>query len=121
MIPRGADLGVCRSERANLRTKSSVADKPIPRWVYVIMMTVPSSPVQVRDLSVLNGAFRGALDCSCGGQVCTNLTQLGASRRRLGLLVVHRAGQRPGYPHDAAIGAGDDLQVHPVLVVLAGV
>src|SRR5690349_17391298 len=41
------------------------------------MMTVPSSPVQVRDLSVLNGAFRGALDCSCGGQVCTNLTQLG--------------------------------------------
>ena len=39
----------------------------------------------------------------------------------LGLLVVHRAGQRPGHPQDVAARAGDDLQVHPVLLVLAGV
>jgi hypothetical protein len=39
-------------------------------------MTVPSTPVQVRNLSVLNRAFRDALECSCGGQVCTKLTQL---------------------------------------------
>jgi len=34
--------------------------------------------------------------------------------------VMHGAGQRPGDPHDGAAGAGDDLQVHPVLAVLAG-
>ena len=34
--------------------------------------------------------------------------------------VVHGAGQRPGYPHDLTAGTGDDLQVHPVLAVLAG-
>ena len=39
----------------------------------------------------------------------------------LGLLVVHRAGQRPGHPQDVAVRAGDDLQIHPVLLVLAGV
>ena len=39
----------------------------------------------------------------------------------LGLLVVDRAGQRPGHPHDAAVRAGDDLQVHPVPLVLARV
>jgi hypothetical protein len=39
----------------------------------------------------------------------------------LGLLVVHRSGQFPGHPQDVAAGAGDDLQVHPVLAVLAGV
>jgi hypothetical protein len=33
--------------------------------------------VQVRDLNVLDEVFGDALDCSCGGQVCTNLTQLG--------------------------------------------
>src|SRR5690348_408348 len=105
MIPRGADLGVCSSEQANLRTKSSVADGPIPRWVCVIMMTVPSTPVQVRDLSVLNEAFRDALDCSCGGQVCTKLTQLGSSareawlERRTGPVQHEReeTGMQPGY------------------------
>jgi hypothetical protein len=35
--------------------------------------------------------------------------------------VMHGAGQRLGHPHDVAVGAGDDLQVHPVLAVLAGV
>jgi Transposase DDE domain len=39
----------------------------------------------------------------------------------LGLLVVHRSGQRAGHPHDIAVRAGDDLQVHPVLLVFAGV
>jgi len=39
----------------------------------------------------------------------------------LGLLVMHRAGQRPGHPQDVPAGTGDDLQVHPVLAVLAGV
>ena len=34
---------------------------------------------------------------------------------------MHRAGQRPGHPHDVPARAGDDLQVHPVLAVLAGV
>ena len=33
--------------------------------------------VQVRDSSALREAFRSALDCSSGGQVCTKLTQLG--------------------------------------------
>ena len=33
----------------------------------------------------------------------------------VGRQVVHRAGQRPGDPQDAAVGAGDDLQVHAVL------
>ena len=37
-----------------------------------------------------------------------------------GLHVVDRAGQRPGDPQQLAGGAGDDLQVHPVAVVLAG-
>ena len=35
--------------------------------------------------------------------------------------VMHGAGQRPGHPHDVAVRAGDDLQVHPVLAVLAGI
>jgi hypothetical protein len=39
----------------------------------------------------------------------------------LGLLVVYRSGQCPGDPQDAAVRAGDDLQVHPVPLVLAGV
>jgi len=39
----------------------------------------------------------------------------------LGFLVVHRAGQRTGDPEDLATGAGDDQQVHPVALVLAGV
>jgi len=39
----------------------------------------------------------------------------------LGLLVMHRAGQRPGHPHDIPGGTGNDLQVHPVLAVLAGI
>jgi hypothetical protein len=33
--------------------------------------------------------------------------------------VVDGAGQRPGHPHDLSVRAGDDLQVHPVLAVLA--
>jgi len=33
---------------------------------------------------------------------------------------VHRAGQWPGHPHDVAVGAGDDLQVHPVPTAFAG-
>lgn len=35
--------------------------------------------------------------------------------------VVHGAGQRTGYPPDVTVGAGDDLEVHPVPVVRAGV
>jgi hypothetical protein len=34
---------------------------------------------------------------------------------------VHRAGQRAGDEPDVAAGAGDDLQVHPLAPVLAGV
>jgi hypothetical protein len=34
---------------------------------------------------------------------------------------MHRAGPRPGHPHDVTVRAGDDLQVHAVLAVLAGV
>jgi hypothetical protein len=36
-------------------------------------------------------------------------------------LIVDRAGQRAGDPEDVAAGTGDDLQVHPVVPVLAGV
>jgi hypothetical protein len=32
-----------------------------------------------------------------------------------------RPGQRPGHPQDAAVRAGDDLQVHSAVLVLAGV
>ena len=35
--------------------------------------------------------------------------------------VVDGAGQWPGHPDDVAVRAGDDLQVHPVPAVLAGV
>jgi hypothetical protein len=35
--------------------------------------------------------------------------------------VLHGAGQRPGHPHDVTVRAGDDLQVHPVSAVLAGI
>jgi hypothetical protein len=38
----------------------------------------------------------------------------------LGLLIVHRSGQRPGYSQDVPARAGDDLQVHPVLAHLPG-
>src|SRR6185437_3065425 len=39
----------------------------------------------------------------------------------LGFLVVHCSGQRSGHPQDVPDRAGDDLQVHPVLAVLAGI
>ena len=39
----------------------------------------------------------------------------------LGPFIVDRAGQRAGDPEDVAVGTGDDLQVHPVLPVLARV
>ena len=39
----------------------------------------------------------------------------------LGFLVVDCAGQCPGHPQDVAARAGDDLQVHPVLLVLSRV
>src|SRR5262244_378261 len=35
--------------------------------------------------------------------------------------VVDGAGQRPGDPEDLAVGGGDDLKVHAVAAVLAGV
>ena len=35
--------------------------------------------------------------------------------------IVHGAGQRAGDPEDLAVRGGDDLQVHPVTAVLAGV
>jgi len=35
--------------------------------------------------------------------------------------VVDGAGQWPGHPYDVSARAGDDLQVHPVAAVLAGV
>ena len=35
--------------------------------------------------------------------------------------VVHGAGQRAGDPEYLAVRGGDDLQVHPVTAVLAGV
>jgi len=35
--------------------------------------------------------------------------------------VLNRARQRPGHPHDVSVGAGSDLQVHPVPVMLARV
>src|ERR1700733_7846104 len=39
----------------------------------------------------------------------------------LGLLIVDGPGQRAGDPQDVPVGRGDDLQVHPVLLVLARV
>ena len=63
-----------------MRTKSPGAEGLIPRWVCAIRMTVPSTRVQVRGLSVLYEASRVAVDCSSGGQVCTKLTQLRSHR-----------------------------------------
>ena len=39
----------------------------------------------------------------------------------LGLLVVYRSGQCRGHPQDVDVRAGDDLQVHAVLLVFSGV
>ena len=73
---------VCRWQRADLRTKFPATDGPIPRWVCTIRTAASCAPVQVRDSSVLDEAFRDAFDCSSGGQVCTNLTQLRNSARQ---------------------------------------
>jgi hypothetical protein len=54
--------------------KFPVTDGLIRRWVYTIRTAASCTPVQVRDLRVLDEAFRDALDRSSGGQVCTNLT-----------------------------------------------
>jgi len=54
-------------------------------------------------------------DQAAGGQLGDDAPDPGGGQ------VMHGAGQRPGHPHDVALGAGDDLQVHPVLAVLAGV
>jgi hypothetical protein len=53
--------------------------------------------VQVRDLSVLDEAFHDALDCSSGGQVCTNLIQLGVHTEELATSIDHRS---PGQLRD---------------------
>jgi hypothetical protein len=49
-----------------------------------------------------------------GGQLALDAPDPG------GLHVVDRAGQRPGHPQELPGGTGENLQVHPVAVVLAG-
>jgi hypothetical protein len=34
---------------------------------------------------------------------------------------MNSAGQWPGHPHDVAVWTSDDLQIHPMPVVLAGI
>ena len=50
-----------------------------------------------------------------GGQLADDAPDPGGGQ------VMDRAGQRPGDPHDLAVGGGDDLEVHAVAAVLAGV
>ena len=65
--------------------------------------------------------MRGALVALIGQDDQAGGLQLGQDASDpLGLLVVHRSGW-PGHPQDVPVGAGDDLLVHAVLFVLAGV
>ena len=75
-----------------------------------------SAPVRSADVLVLaDVALVGQDDQPAGGQLPHDAPDPGRGQ------VMHGAGQRPGHPHDVPVGAGDDLQVHPVLAVLAGV
>jgi transposase len=68
----------------------------------------------VRDLRV-----RGALIALIGQDDQAGGLQLGQhAPDPFRLLVVHRAGQRPGDPQDVAVRAGDDLQVIPCRLCL---
>lgn len=113
MILRSADLGVCRSQQANLRTNFRSQMDPIPRRVFVVRGERPRAPVQVTDLSVLDEAFRVALDCPSGGQVCTKLTQLrtpGTSSPTGTAAISRLVGQRPGQAAFCALDSGQQLR-----------
>src|SRR5689334_14564605 len=53
-----SDLLVSRLQVQNLRTKSLVIDGLIPQQVCTIRVTASHTPVQVRDLRVLDGSLR---------------------------------------------------------------
>ena len=72
-------------------------------------------PVRGADIVMADIALIAQRNQARGGQVADNAPDPGRGQ------AVHRAGQRPRHPHDVAAGARDDLQVHPVLTVLAGV
>jgi len=72
-------------------------------------------PVRGADPVLAEVALIAQDDQAAGGQGLDDAPDPGRGQ------VVDGAGQRPGHPHDVAVGAGDDLQVHPVLAVLAGV
>jgi hypothetical protein len=59
-----------------------------------------------------NVALVAQHDQARGGQLADDASDPGSGQ------VMHRAGQRPGHPHDLPVGAGDDFQVRAVPVVL---
>jgi hypothetical protein len=73
------------------------------------------SPVRDADAVLAEVALVAQDDQAAGGQLGDDAPDPGCGQ------VMHRAGQRPGDPQDLAVGVGDDLQVHPVPAVLAGV
>src|SRR6266496_843456 len=69
--------------------------------------------------AVRNLGVRGALVALVGQRDQADGLQFGQdSPDPLGLLVVDRSGEGSGDPQHVAAGAADDLQVHPVLLVL---
>ena len=75
-----------------------------------------SPPVgSVHVLTCADVALVGQHDQAAGGQFASDAPDPGSSQ------VVGGAGQRAGDPQDLAVRGRDDLQVHPVAAVLAGV
>ena len=70
------------------------------------------SPVRRSDVALTEVALVAQHDQAGGGQLAHDAPDPGGGQ------VMHRAGQRPGHPHDVPVRAGDDLHVHPVLAVL---
>ena len=73
------------------------------------------APVRGADIVLADVTLVAQHDQARGGQRPDDALDPGRGQD------MHRAGQRPGHPHDVPVRAGDDLQVHPVLAVLAGV
>jgi hypothetical protein len=73
------------------------------------------APVRGADVVLAEVALIAQDDQAAGGQGLDDAPDPGRGQ------VVDGAGQRPGHPDDVAVRASDDLQVHSVLAVLAGV
>jgi hypothetical protein len=88
-------------------------------WRAAIWTSLRSTPAS-------NGRDEGVAE-HCGCVLVIWMPEVSASRRRRRVVacrsirIVDRAVQRPRHLQDVTVGAGDDLQVHPVLAVLAGI